>query len=192
MDLHAHLRHIAHFQSQVVSLAPQVSQLENDLASTSSSKAAFPHLYRLRNLPFAYSASVVEIVRRKEYGQFLSEWTSKLKEVLTRFTSTENTRRLKIREDVISHLPFTLPALDDSMRVGVELSVSNGLEVLKGVVLERKDVDGKRFQRRLYSLLICQVCYNGSNRFGTIRKYWAQSLKVIWAQSGFWRNTLVF
>jgi len=192
VDLHAHLRQIAHFQSQVVSLAPQVSQLENDLASTSSSKAAFPHLYRLRNLPFAYSASVVEIVRRKEYGQFLSEWTSKLKEVLTRFTSKENTRRSKIREDVISHLPFTLPALDDSMRVGVELSVSNGLEVLKGVVLERKDVDGKRFQTRLYTLLICQVCYNGSNRFGTIRKYWAQSLKVIWAQSGFWRNTLVF
>jgi autophagy-related protein 11 len=137
------LRQIAHFQSQVVSLAPQVSQLENDLASTSSSKAAFPHLYRLRNLPFAYSASVVEIVRRKEYGLFLSEWTTKLKEVLTNFTGTENTRRQKIREDVISHLPFTLPALDDSMRVAVEVGVSTGLDVLKGVTLERKDVEGE-------------------------------------------------
>jgi len=60
-----------------------------------------------------------------------------------KFTNTENTRRQKIREDVISHLPFTLPALDDSMKVAVEVGVSNGLDVLKGVTLDRKDVDGE-------------------------------------------------
>ena len=174
----------------MVSLAPQVSQLENDLSPNSSSKAAFPHLYRLRNLPFAYSASVVEIVRRKEFGQFLSSWTSRLGDVLAKFTSAESSRRQKIREDVISHLPFSLPVLDDTMRIAVELNVSTGLDVLKSVTLDRQDVDGES-RPDLPPWLMVQVSSNGSNRYSETRIYWTPLRRAIWVRSELWKSTLV-
>jgi len=141
--VHIHLCQIAHLQIQVVNLAPTVHQLENDLNNSASSKAAFPHLYRLRNLPFAYAATVVEVVRRKEFGEYLSDWTYRLRTVMDKFISAESTRRAKIMEDVISHMPFTAPVLEDQGKIGVEIDVLPGLDTLKSVTLGRSDIQGR-------------------------------------------------
>jgi cyanate lyase len=56
----------------------QISALNNDLIvlpadltslqSSFRTKNAFPHIQRLHNLVYAYGATVIEIVRRKEFG----------------------------------------------------------------------------------------------------------------------------
>lgn len=113
------------------------------MSNSSSSKAAFPHLRRLRNLPFAYAATVVEVVRRKEFGQFLDEWTGRLRETLLKFTTTENVKRQQVREEILSQLPFAVPVLEDSTKIGVDMTVTTGLEALKNVQMDRNDIEGK-------------------------------------------------
>jgi hypothetical protein len=142
LDVHIHLCQIAHLQIQVVNLAPTVHQLENDLNNATASKAAFPHLYRLRNLPFAYAATIVEVVRRREFGQYLTDWTDRLRTVMGQYISTESVRRTKVMEEVISHMPFSVPALEEKSKFGVEIEVSAGLDALRSVALDRSNVQG--------------------------------------------------
>jgi autophagy-related protein 11 len=63
--------HCLHGFRQISALNNDLISLPADLTALQSSfraKNAFPHIQRLHNLMYAYGATVVEIVRRKEFG----------------------------------------------------------------------------------------------------------------------------
>jgi len=116
-----------------------LTTLDSDLRT----KAAFPHLRRLHQLPFAYAAAVVEVVRRREFGSFLLEWTSRLAETLGKYTSTERKRRQQLKTETLGHLPWTVSALEDSMAPNIDISVTSGAEALDSMDLGRDDIEGE-------------------------------------------------
>lgn len=65
-----------------------------------------------------------------------------------KFISTESARRAKIMEDVISHMPFVVPVFEEQGKIGVDINVSTGLDVLKSVTLDRSNVQGELGARR--------------------------------------------
>ncbi|WWD00241.1 hypothetical protein V866_007150 [Kwoniella sp. B9012] len=136
LEIHLHLRQVAQFQSRITQIIGPLAALDADLRD----KVAFPHLHRLRQLPFAYATVVAEVVRRKEYSRLLLEWTLRLSEALSRFTSTEKTRREQVQVEMISQLPFGVVGLDES-GPRVDISVITGAEGLSGVKFGQEEIE---------------------------------------------------
>ena len=124
---------MAHFQSRITDLVQPLSTFDADLKA----KTAFPHLARLRQLPFSYTTAVVEVVRRNEFATYLVEWTNRLQENLSRLTNAEIARRQSLADE-FSNIPFPIPQLDVSKTVAVEISVASGEVTLP---LDRSDID---------------------------------------------------
>lgn len=137
LDLHLHLRQVSAMQSKIPQIVDPIGTLDAELQS----RTAFPHLSRLQLLPFAYASSIVELVRRKEFASWLTEWISRLQRTLSRFTQDEMDKRQKIKDDSYGQLPFQIPALDDSMTVRFEITAKTGDELLKGLDISRGDID---------------------------------------------------
>jgi autophagy-related protein 11 len=53
--------------NDLVVLPPSLANLQTSLRG----KTSFTHIQRLHNMLYAYGATVVEIVRRKEFGEFI-------------------------------------------------------------------------------------------------------------------------
>jgi autophagy-related protein 11 len=129
---------VADFQIRIAELVAPVQTLDTDLHS----QAAFPHLQRLHLLPFAYAATVIEVLRRKEFAVALKAWTDRLSSSFAKFTELEGSRRREIKADVTSQLPFSVPALDDILPK-IELSVVTGSDGVAALGVTQEDVTGK-------------------------------------------------
>ena len=139
LEVHLHIRQVAQFQSRITEIVAPLATLDADLKS----KAAFPHLQRLNQLPFAYGSSVIEVVRRKDFNAALNDWLARLQAALNEFAGAETSRRTKLRDNVLSQLPLQIPALEESVQVAIELSMADGGEALSKMALGQKDVDGE-------------------------------------------------
>ncbi|KIR26541.1 hypothetical protein I309_04510 [Cryptococcus deuterogattii LA55] len=128
-DIHLHLRQVAHFQSQIHELIEPLRKFDADLLA-SKDRSAFPHLYRLHQIPFAYAAAVSEVVRRRDFGQMLTEWTRRLRGTLNAFTQVETKRREQVIKESLSQLPFSVPILSESQGPKVEVTLVTGVEAL--------------------------------------------------------------
>jgi len=115
-----------------------LTSLDSDLRS----KTAFPHLQRLHHLPFAYVATVVEVVRRKQFSTFLLDWTARLDEVSGKFIGTERKRRQDLRDETLSSLPWSVVGLEESMAPAVHLSAGGDSETLAAMSITREDIEG--------------------------------------------------
>lgn len=142
MDLHIHLRQVAGFQSRITEIVHPLTALDKDLRH----KEAFPHLERLHQLPFAYAATVVEVVRRKEFSAFMLDWSTRLVEAIDTYTAVEAKRRHALKADTLSHLPWTIAALEDTMDLQVQIALTGSSDVLTGMNLGRPDIDGNCFR----------------------------------------------
>ncbi|OCF30460.1 hypothetical protein I316_07896 [Kwoniella heveanensis BCC8398] len=136
VEIHLHLRQVAQFQIRITQLVGPLRILENDLRD----KSAFPHLHRLRQLPFAYATTVSEVVRRNEYARTLVEWTSRLSEALRNFTSIETKRREQVQTEMISQLPFS-SIISDEANPRVNVSVVTGAEELGGIKWGEEEIE---------------------------------------------------
>ncbi|WVW78803.1 hypothetical protein I302_100765 [Kwoniella bestiolae CBS 10118] len=136
LEIHLHLRQVAQFQSRITQIIGPLAALDADLRD----KVAFPHLHRLRQLPFAYASVVAEVVRRKEYSRLLLEWTLRLSEALSRFTSTEKTRREQVQVEMISQLPFGIVGLEEN-GPRVDISVITGADGLSGLKFGQEEIE---------------------------------------------------
>jgi autophagy-related protein 11 len=58
------LRQISSLNNDLVSLPADLTALQSSFRT----KNAFPHIQRLHNLVYVYGATLIEIVRRKEFG----------------------------------------------------------------------------------------------------------------------------
>ncbi|KIR54453.1 hypothetical protein I315_02937 [Cryptococcus gattii Ru294] len=139
-DIHLHLRQVAHFQSQIHELIEPLRKFDADLLA-SKDRSAFPHLYRLHQIPFAYAAAVSEIVRRRDFGQMLTEWTKRLRGTLNNFTQVEAKRREQVNKESLSQLPFSVPILSESQAPKVEVTLVTGIEALGNKTFGYEEVE---------------------------------------------------
>lgn len=58
------LRQISALNNDLISLPADLTALQSSFRT----KNTFPHIQRLHNLVYAYGATLIEIVRRKEFG----------------------------------------------------------------------------------------------------------------------------
>ena len=58
------LRQISALNNDLIALPADLTSLQSSFRT----KNTFPHIQRLHNLVYAYGATVIEIVRRKEFG----------------------------------------------------------------------------------------------------------------------------
>ncbi|WVQ97743.1 hypothetical protein IAU59_004857 [Kwoniella sp. CBS 9459] len=136
VEIHLHLRQVAQFQIRITQLVGPLRSFENDLRD----KSAFPHLHRLRQLPFAYATTVSEVVRRNEYARTLVDWTSRLAEALRNFTSIETRRREQVQSEMVSQLPFN-SIISDEAGPRVNVSVVTGAEEISGIKWGEEEIE---------------------------------------------------
>ncbi|KAG8911221.1 oligomeric, coiled-coil, peripheral membrane protein, partial [Tulasnella sp. 408] len=103
------VRQVSKLQSILADLPSELAALEADLRA----KAGFPHLQRLHNMLYYYGATVVEIVRRKEFAKLFTERAQTIAEMMAKLTANERKRRQVYRSEVHKQLPFEPRGMDD-------------------------------------------------------------------------------
>jgi len=89
---------------------------------------------------YAYGATLVEIVRRKEFSRFFSQKAQMIAEVMAKLTSNERKQRQIFRGEVHGQLPFDTKGIDDAVPA-MEIT-STGLGT-SGYSIEREDLMSK-------------------------------------------------
>ncbi|KAI0654388.1 hypothetical protein C8Q70DRAFT_925844 [Cubamyces menziesii] len=125
--LRSELQHVADIKNvyteQCVFTVQRISELNTDLVALPSAmtvlqtkfraKTSFSHIARLHNMLYAYGATVVEIVRRKEFARFFYQRAQGILEVMAKLSSGERKRRQAYRNEIQGELPFEVKGLDD-------------------------------------------------------------------------------
>ncbi|KAG8875074.1 oligomeric, coiled-coil, peripheral membrane protein [Tulasnella sp. 331] len=127
------LRHVSRLQSTLADLPPVLTSLDADLRP----KAGFPHLQRLHNMLYVYGATVVEIVRRKEFAKIFMERAQTIAEMMAKLTANERKRRQVYRSEVHGQLPFEARGMDEPAP-SLEISTSGSKEAT--FILTREDL----------------------------------------------------
>ncbi|KAH9061060.1 putative peripheral membrane protein [Lactarius vividus] len=127
----------------------QISTLNNDLVALPAdltalqasfrTKNTFPHIQRLHNLVYAYGATVIEIVRRKEFSRFFYTRCQIILEVMAKLSVVERKRRQVYRGEVHGQLPFDPKGMDDTVP-SIDFSPSGGRDTDSPYTLERADI----------------------------------------------------
>ncbi|KAI0754446.1 hypothetical protein C8Q80DRAFT_1350248 [Daedaleopsis nitida] len=136
------------YTAQCIHVIRRISELNNDLVTLPSamvalqtsfrSKTSFSHIARLHSMLYAYGATVVEIVRRKEFARFFYQRAQSILEVMAKLSSNERKRRQAYRNEVQGELPFEVKGLDDAVP-NIDFSPSGSNDSQYSV--ERVDVD---------------------------------------------------
>ncbi|TFK67866.1 hypothetical protein BDN72DRAFT_73954 [Pluteus cervinus] len=128
------LRHIGILNTDIVQLPPMLA----DLQASFRAKNSFPHIQRLHNMVYAYGATIIEIVRRKEFSQFFNQRAQSILEVMAKLSAGEKKRRQVYRGELGGQLPFETRGLDDPVPMFDYTSPGN-TEVPYS--MDRKDID---------------------------------------------------
>ncbi|KAH7887046.1 putative peripheral membrane protein [Phlebopus sp. FC_14] len=130
------LRRISALNVDLVQLPTTLSQLQTRFRT----KNSFLHIQRLHNMLYAYGATVIEIVRRKEFSRFFYQRAQSILEVMAKLSASERKRRQVYRGEVHGQLPFETRGMDDPVPL-IDFSPSGSKDFV--YTLERTDVDGK-------------------------------------------------
>ncbi|KAJ7785215.1 putative peripheral membrane protein [Mycena maculata] len=129
------LRTISGLNNDMVQIPPALANLQASFRG----KNSFSHIQRLHNMLYAYGATVIEIVRRKEFSRFFYQRAQSILEVMAKLSASERKRRQVHRGEVHGLLPFETRGMDDSVPT-IDFSPSGNLDAPYS--LERDDVDG--------------------------------------------------
>lgn len=132
----AHLGDISSLQSDYADLAASMAAFQGEL--TSSRVDGFRHLARLSNMLWAYGATVVETVRRREFTRHFLTKSQALAELMAEVSARERKRRGKYRTDVAGQLPWEVKGMDE---VPPSLEISTTKTTGLTPELERSDID---------------------------------------------------
>ncbi|KAG8887528.1 oligomeric, coiled-coil, peripheral membrane protein [Tulasnella sp. 332] len=94
-------------------------------------------LKRLHNMLYVYGATVVEIVRRKEFAKIFMERAQTIAEMMAKLTANERKRRQVYRSEVHGQLPFEARGMDEPAP-SLEISTSGSKEAT--FILTREDL----------------------------------------------------
>ncbi|KIJ36373.1 hypothetical protein M422DRAFT_212340 [Sphaerobolus stellatus SS14] len=133
--IHA-LKHVSQLYNHLVTLPQTLSTLQTDFRG----KTSFSHIERLHKMLYAYGATLVEIVRRKEFSRFFSQKAQLIAEVMAKLSSSERKQRQIFRGEVHGQLPFEAKGLgfDDAV-LAMEIT-SNGMGGGNTYSIEREDL----------------------------------------------------
>ncbi|KAG8700065.1 oligomeric, coiled-coil, peripheral membrane protein, partial [Ceratobasidium sp. 394] len=132
--------HVFSFLATVSDIQHLMSRIPDDLAALEvdfRQKGGFPHLQRLRNMLYMYGATIIEVVRRREFNRFFVDKAQAIAEVLAKLSAHERKRRQVYRSEVHGQLPFDPRGMEEPAPA-LEISTSGGGEVSIG--LERQDI----------------------------------------------------
>ncbi|KAJ7193554.1 putative peripheral membrane protein [Mycena pura] len=137
------------YTQQSISALRTISVLNNEmvqiprtlvnLQSSFRGKNSFSHIQRLHNMLYAYGATVIEIVRRKEFSRFFYQRAQSILEVMAKLSASERKRRQVHRGEVHGQLPFETRGMDDPVPT-IDFSPTGNLDTAYS--LEREDVEG--------------------------------------------------
>ncbi|KAJ1311221.1 hypothetical protein OPQ81_009721 [Rhizoctonia solani] len=136
----ASTEHVFLFLSEVSDVQRLMSSIPETLATLESDfrqKGGFPHLQRLHGMLYMYGATVIEVVRRREFSRFFMEKAQAIAEVLAKISSHERKRRQVYRSEVHGQLPFDPRGMEEPAPT-MEISTSGGEE--PAIALERQDI----------------------------------------------------
>ncbi|KAF7325634.1 ATG11 domain-containing protein [Mycena kentingensis (nom. inval.)] len=128
------LRNISLLNNDMLQIPPMLVNLQASFRG----KNSFSHIQRLHNMLYAYGATVIEIVRRKEFSRFFYHRTQSILEVMAKLSTNERKRRQVHRGEVLGQLPFTIKGMDDPVPE-IDFSPSGASD--SSYSLEREDVD---------------------------------------------------
>ncbi|CAE7211881.1 unnamed protein product [Rhizoctonia solani] len=132
--------HVFLFLSELSDVQRLMSSIPETLATLESDfrqKGGFPHLQRLHSMLYMYGATVIEVVRRREFSKFFMEKAQAIAEVLAKISSHERKRRQVYRSEVHGQLPFDPRGMEEPAPT-VEISTSGGEE--PAIAMERHDI----------------------------------------------------
>ncbi|KAI9458624.1 putative peripheral membrane protein [Lactarius psammicola] len=129
------LRQISTLNNDLVALPADLTALQSSFRT----KNTFPHIQRLHNLVYAYGATVIEIVRRKEFSRFFYTRCQIILEVMAKLSVVERKRRQVYRGEVHGQLPFDPKGMDDAVP-SIDFSPSGGRDTDSPYTLERADI----------------------------------------------------
>ncbi|KDQ32041.1 hypothetical protein PLEOSDRAFT_172785 [Pleurotus ostreatus PC15] len=129
------LQRISILNNDLIQLPPALSSLQASFRG----KTSFSHIQRLHHMLYAYGATVIEIVRRKEFSRFFNQRAQSILEVMAKLSASERKRRQVYRGEVHGQLPFEAKGLDDPVPT-LDFTTALGSDVAYS--LEREDVDG--------------------------------------------------
>ncbi|KAK7041445.1 oligomeric, coiled-coil, peripheral membrane protein [Paramarasmius palmivorus] len=131
----AALRHITVINNDLIQIPPELTALQASFRG----KNSFLHIQRLHNMLYAYGATVIEIVRRKEFSQFFYHRAQSILEVMAKLSSSERKRRQVYRSEIHGQLPFETKGMDDPVPT-IDFSPSGITDQVYS--LEREDING--------------------------------------------------
>ncbi|KAJ7104353.1 putative peripheral membrane protein [Mycena belliarum] len=129
------LRTVSMLNNDMVQIPPALAGLQASFRG----KNSFSHIQRLHNMLYAYGATVIEIVRRKEFSRFFYQRAQSILEVMAKLSASERKRRQVHRGEVHGQLPFETRGMDDEVPT-IDFSPAGKLDA--SYSLEREDVDG--------------------------------------------------
>ncbi|KAJ6460898.1 putative peripheral membrane protein [Mycena sanguinolenta] len=129
------LRSISVLNNDMIQIPPTLANLQSSFRG----KNSFAHLVRLHNMLYAYGATVIEIVRRKEFSRFFYQRAQSILEVMAKLSASERKRRQVHRGEVHGQLPFETRGMDDAVPM-IDFSPSGNQDA--SYSLEREDIDG--------------------------------------------------
>ncbi|GBE88766.1 hypothetical protein BKA93DRAFT_774471 [Sparassis latifolia] len=128
------LRRISTLNSDLVELPPSLTSLQ----AVFKAKTSFSHIQRLHSMLYAYGATVIEIVRRKEFARFFYQRTQSILEIMAKLSANERKRRQAYRGEVHGQLPFEAHGMDDPVP-SIDFSPTASPDSFYS--LERADID---------------------------------------------------
>nr|VWO96584.1 Autophagy-related protein 11 [Ganoderma boninense] len=128
------IRRISELNTDLVTIPSAMTSLQTSFRA----KTSFAHIARLHSMLYAYGATVVEVVRRKEFARFFYQRAQNILEVMAKLSSNERKRRQAYKNEVQGELPFDVKAMDDVVpNIDFSPSGSNDSQYS----LERMDID---------------------------------------------------
>ncbi|KAI8897515.1 hypothetical protein BC833DRAFT_649501 [Globomyces pollinis-pini] len=167
------LQSISHYQSVIASVKPNIASLTNAMNMQSDALLQLLHVHRMAP---AWGATLVEIVRRKEYVRVFLKKAKEMADVLSQFRSQEERKRYTFKNEIARYLPNGLITGLDDPPPYCEISVSNTKDSLPKLVLD----DISAFERLVSTLRSSQIQgdFNGSVGSDSISKLQATMIKM--------------
>ncbi|KAH9020846.1 autophagy-related protein 11-domain-containing protein [Lactarius pseudohatsudake] len=129
-------RQIHTLNASLVALPDDFTGLQASLET----KGTFSDIERLHNMVYAYGATMVEVVRRKEFSRLFHRKCQGFSEVMSNLSAAETERRQAFRDDILGQLPFDLIGMNEALP-SVEFSASGGEDTNNHHTLERHDIN---------------------------------------------------
>ena len=136
---------------------------------------ALLQLLHVHRMAPAWGATLVEIVRRKEYVRIFLQKAKDMADILNQFRNQEQRRRDTFKSEILRYIPVGLiQGLDESPPY-CEISVSNTKDSLPNLKID----DIQAFEKMIFSLKHSQMSGDPSIASDSISKLQATMLKML-------------